>query len=136
MWEKDSVIDRTELGQESLNTPKIHARYLKIFAAEKLQYRRLHAEMQVLKRDKFQFLLDGATQESQDRGWEYPTRGRILKTDIGIYNDADKQVQELQLKMDIQLQKIDTLESILKTIANRGFQIKNAIDFMKFQNGQ
>ena len=136
MWEKDAVIDKTELGQESLNIPQVHARYLKIYAAEKLQYRRLDAEMKVLKRDKFQFLLDGATAESQEKGWEYPTRGRILKTDIGIYNDADKQVQELQMKMDLQLQKIDTLEQILRTISMRGYQIKNAIDYLNFMNGR
>lgn len=136
MWEKDSVIDRTELGQESLNTPQVHARYLKILSAEKLQYRRLYAEMQVLKRDKHQFLLGGATQESQELGWEYPTRGRIMKTDLEIFNDADKQVQDLQAKLDLQQQKIETLDSILRTIGNRGFQIKNAIDFMKFLNGQ
>jgi hypothetical protein len=136
MWETDSVIDKTELGQESLNTPRVHARYLKILAAEKLQYRRLHAEMQVLKRDKFSFLLGGATAESQEKGWEYPTRGRIMKSDIDIFNDADKEVQALQQKMDLQQQKIETLDSILRTIGNRGFQIKNAIDWYNFQNGR
>lgn len=136
MWEKDSVIDKTELGQESLNTPQVHARYLKILAAEKLQYRRLHAEMQVLKRDKHQFLLGGPTEESQEKGWEYPTRGRIMKTDIDIFNDADKEVQVLQQKLDLQQQKIETLDSILRTIANRGFQIKAAIDWYNFVNGR
>ena len=31
-WEKDTVIDRSELGQEALKIPQLHSKYYKIFS--------------------------------------------------------------------------------------------------------
>lgn len=135
MWDKDAKIDHTELGQESLNIPQLHAKYIKIYQAEKLLFRKLHNEMKVLKRDKKQFFIDGPTAETQEKGWQYPARGKIMKTDTEIYSDADKEMQEMQFKLDYQQEKIETLESIIKMINNRNFQISNAINWHKFQNG-
>jgi len=135
LWDVDSKIDRTELGEEALNIPQLHAKYIKIFTAEKLFFRKLQAEMDVLKRDKHQFFTDGPTKESEDKNWHYPARGKILKTDTDRYAVADKELQAMQFKLDYQKEKIDTLESIIKMISNRNFQISNAINWHKFQNG-
>ncbi len=136
LWEADSKIDKTELGQESVKIPQLQHRYLKIRAAEKLLYRKLNAEMQVLKRDKHLFFSDGPTAESQEKEWYYPTRGKILKSDTGIFMDADNQIQELQNKMEYQMQKVETLDYILSSLAFRSNQIKNAIDYLKFTEGR
>jgi len=39
------------------------------------------------------------------------------------------------LKTSLQQEKVDYLEAILRQINNRGFQIKNAIDWNKFISG-
>ena len=33
-WEKDSQINRSELGDEALNIPKLHHKYFKIFTVK------------------------------------------------------------------------------------------------------
>jgi len=134
-WEKDSNIDKTELGDESLNIPKLHNKYFKIYTTERLLLRKYEAEMKVLKLEKYEFYTQGPTKESQDKGWELPARGLILKGDIPMYLEGDKQLIELSLKIGYQQEKIELLESIIKSLTNRGFQIKAAIDWFKFTMG-
>jgi hypothetical protein len=52
-----------------------------------------------------------------------------------MHMDADKDIIAISLRMGLQNEKIDYVKSILSMINNRGFQIKNAIDFEKFKNG-
>jgi len=51
------------------------------------------------------------------------------------YMDADNKLSNSSLKIDYYDTILVYLESILKVIQNRTFQIKNAIEFMKFNAG-
>jgi hypothetical protein len=59
----------------------------------------------------------------------------ILKGDIPMYMDADQDIINMTLKVGLQQEKIDLLDSIIKTIINRNFIIRNAIDWNKFTMG-
>ena len=52
-----------------------------------------------------------------------------------MYLDADPELDKLQSKLVYQKEKINYLESILKSLNNRTFQIKNAIEWKKFTHG-
>ena len=52
-----------------------------------------------------------------------------------MYMDADPDLQSIQDKIAIQKEKVDFVDSIIKSLTNRGFQLKSAVDFMKFQHG-
>jgi len=134
-WKVDSEIDQTELGEEALKIPKLHHKYFQIFIQEKLTLRSQEADMKKLKLDKYEFFTQGHTEETRSLNWELPARGLILKTDIPMYMDADKDIIKLSLKIGIQQEKIDLLESIIKSLTNRGFQIKSAIEWQKFTMG-
>lgn len=134
-WKIDSEIDRTELGDESLKIPKLHHKYYTMLVSEKMQLRKLEADMKVLRLEKHEFYSQGHTKETKDKGWELPARGMILKADIPMYLDADKDVVDLSLKIGVQQEKVEFLESILKTIHTRNFIIKNAIEFARFTMG-
>jgi hypothetical protein len=135
LWKEDSQIDRTELGNAALIIPKLHHKYYQIFVAEKLSLRSQEADMKKLKLDKYEFYTQGHTDQSRNLGWELPSRGMILKADIPMYMDADKDIIKLSLKIGIQQEKIELLESIIKSLTNRGYQIKSAIDWVKFTMG-
>jgi hypothetical protein len=135
LWEHDSKINRDELDRESLDASKLHQKYHKIYTQERMLLRKYEIELKLLRLEKFEFYTQGPTRETQEKGWALPPIGKILKADAGNYVDADKDIVELTLKVGIQHEKIELLESIIKSIMNRGFQIKNAIDFMKFQSG-
>ena len=134
-WGKDSVIDPTELGEESLKIAKLHHKYFKILTYERLQHRKLEAESKSLRLDKHEFYTQGPTKETIDKGWQLPPVGKILRSDVTNYLDADKEIIDLSLKIGVQLEKIDLLKTIITTLNSRGYNIKAAIDWEKFKMG-
>ena len=136
LWQEDVKIDRTELGDEALNIPKLHHKYYEIYVKERLTLRKFEAELKQLKLDKYEFLTQGPNEETKDKGWRLPAKGMILKGDIPMYLEADQDIINLSLKIGLQQEKIELLESIIKTIINRGYLIKSAIDWTKFTMGE
>jgi hypothetical protein len=49
--------------------------------------------------------------------------------------DADTDMIELNLKMAYQQESVDVLDSIMKEINSRQWNIRNAIEWRKFENG-
>lgn len=134
-WDADSNFDKTELGDEALKVAKLHHKYFRILTAERITKRQLEADLKVLRMEKYEFYTQGPSKETMDRGWVMPAIGKIIKSDVQNYLDADKDMIELSLKIGIQNEKIDLLESIIKTILNRGYNIKAAIEWEKFKMG-
>lgn len=135
MWEKDSTINPSELGNAALDLAKLHHKYYSVFARERLLLRKLESEMKELKLSKQEFYIDGPTEEQIELGWKLPAKGRILKSDVAAYMDADNDIIQLNLKIAYQQEKINALESIIRMIRDRGFHIKSAIDFERFKVG-
>ena len=133
-WKEDSNIDRTELGDEALRIPKLHHKYYQMYIHERLNLRSLEAEMKQLKLDKYEFYTQGPNEQTPSN-WKLPARGMILKADIPMYMDADKEIIDLSLKIGLQQEKVEFLESIIKSLNNRGYNIKAAIDWQRFING-
>lgn len=135
-WDKDSQLDRTKLDTVSLGLPQMHAKYIRILSHERLLLRKHEADYKTLKFDKHDFYVDGPSEDTP-KTWiqQAPPRGRIIKTDVGRYMEADKDLINLSLRIGMQQEKIEILKSIVDTISRLGFQVKNAIDWMRFQNG-
>lgn len=134
-WGKDSKIDPTDLGNEAIKIPQLHNKYYRIYINEKLILRKYLEDIKTLKLDKFEFYTMGPTEETHAKGWVLPPQGKIVKDQVQKYIDSDKDVIALNLKLGIQHEKVDMLDSIIKSLVNRGFQIKSAIDYEKFKVG-
>ncbi len=134
-WKKDTRIDKTELADEALKIPKLHHKYYTIFCRERALLKSLEADMKRLKLDKFEFYTTGPTEETKAKGWKLPARGMILKQDLPTYMEGDNDIIELSLKIGMAQEKVDFLDSIIRSLQNRGFLIKSAIDFQKFIMG-
>lgn len=134
-WKQDSVVDATELGRESLRIPELHHKYFKILSMERLTLREYERHYKTLYRAKYEYYMGVMDEDSLKKmGWE-PWALKVLKQDMPMYMDSDPDMSELQTKIDIQKEKIELLESIIKNVINRGFQIKNAIDWERFKVG-
>ena len=135
LWKKDSEIDRSELGEASAKVPQLHYKYYKLYAQERLKLKKLEAEYKVLYKDKWEYFQGTMSEEDlEDREWQ-PNPLKILKVDLSTYIDSDAQVIQHNMKIAYQKEKIDFLESVIKTVNIRGFHIKNAIDWEKFKVG-
>lgn len=51
------------------------------------------------------------------------------------YLDADDQLLEISMKIEYYNTILKYLEEIIKIISNRTYQIKNSIEFLRFQSG-
>lgn len=135
MWSADCNVDRTELGEEALKIPKLHSKYLRIFTDERLTLRKMEEDRKqlvLIKHDYYRGVLPD--EDLKANGWE-PFRMSVLKSDIPMRMDADQDIVKINLKIAMQQEKVDTLESIIKSISNRGFLIKSAVDYEKFKVG-
>ena len=130
--ERDIKIDDTELDLESIRTPQLHNKYLKIYTKHSLQYKKLQDDYKVLYRVKWEYYTGKASPEVYA---ENPFELKVLKADIGIYMEADKDLQQLGQRMAYTKQIVEYLERILKEINNRNWNIRNTIEWKKFLHG-
>lgn len=133
-WEKDSKIDPFNLGNESIAIPLLHHKYYQIYLAEKAQYFAYESQYRKLKLLKYEFYTQGPTKPEHD-GWQLPAIGKILRNDVQMYIDSDSDIIDIEMRVKYQKEKLDFVESIIKSLTNRGYQIKSAIDYEKFRSG-
>lgn len=134
-WNSDSKIDRIEISNESLHISQLHNKYLRIMTAESVTLRTTTHEYNKLYRLKWEYYL-GILDEDTLRKYEWePISLKILRQDVDIYLNSDDDLVRLKSKQDLQKEKIAALDSIMKSISNRGFQIKNYIEYEKFKVG-
>ena len=134
-WSKDSEIDRTELGSESLRIAKLHVKYFRMFSEERLVLKKMETEHKVLYKNKCEWLNGTMDQETlKELGWK-PNFLKIMKSELQMYVDADQDIIKSNLRMSIQQEKVSVLESIIKSLQGRSFNIRAAIDWEKFKTG-
>ena len=135
LWSGDCHIDETELSQESVKIPQLHNKYLILFHDERLRLRTMkfdHSKLLKVKREYFSGRMDETELEAYD--WE-PFQYKLLKADVQEYIDADDDIIEGKKKISLQEEKVEYLESVVKSLSTRGYLIKNAIDWKRFTEG-
>ena len=130
--DKKLKINDTELDLESLKTPQLHNEFLKHLTTFKLMLSRAETEYNILKKDKWEYYTGKADASVYA---EKPFDLKILRTDIDKYLDADIDLQKEKQKVDYLETTVDFLDRTIRQISNRGFTIKNAIDWRKFTSG-
>ena len=129
---KDMIIDKTQLDVESLAIPSKFNKYYKILMVEKVTFRKLESEYNVLYRRLWEYYSGKAdAQTYRDR----PFSIKLLKVDLPMYINSDAGIIAKSQILELQREKIKYLEQVLSVINNRSFQISNAINFLKFTNG-
>jgi hypothetical protein len=134
-WDKDSKLDETELGEEATKIPKLHNKYLKIFMGERVALFKMKGERNKLKKTLIEYYLgelDRDELKELDRDQFYK---KILKNEVETYLEADDLYIELNLKVAMQQEKVDYLDAIIRSLNNRNFQIKSALDWLRFTQG-
>ncbi len=135
MVEKDSVVDQTLLDQEALKTPQIHSKYLNLLNDEILRFKKLETEYKQLFRLKWEYYTGKMNKEELNRlEWE-PFQHKILRQDVHIYLDSDTELCLIRDRKSYSETKVKYLEDVIKSINNRNWHIRNAIEWRKFMHG-
>jgi hypothetical protein len=139
MWKTDSVIDENDLDNVTIQTSKLHAKYLELFAVAKLQLKSNENKLDVIKKDKWLYFTGKMTQQQMDdKGWAYdPFQGmsKPLKSEMDMYYNSDKDIVKARDLIQYSKTLIETLEEIINSIRWRHQHIKNIIEFRKFTSG-
>ena len=130
--EKKLKINDTELDLESLKTPQLHNEFLKHLTKFKLLLSKAQIEYYTYRKEKWEYYTGKAPAQVYA---EKPFNLKLLKTDVDKYLDSDPELAKYKQKVDYIQTVIDFLDRTIKQISNRGFQIKNAIDWRKFTSG-
>ena len=136
MWAIDSNIDENFLGETTIATPKLHAKYVKLLVNTKLKHTKYQSDYNLVRKNKFRYYRgELSRQELQDFGWEQWQGVKPLKNEMDEFLKGDSDLNTLQVKIDYLESMIYLLESILGQIKARDWQIKTAVEWKKFLAG-
>jgi len=136
MAQDDLLIDETQLDTESSRTPQIHSKYLNFLMDEKLKLAKIQSDFKIMKKKKWLYYTGKISEEElREENWE-PFELTVLKTDIDKFLEADDHLQLISSKIKYAEIVVEYLESVIKIINNRQWNIRSVIDWLKFTNGQ
>jgi hypothetical protein len=133
MWEKDSKIDPDNLHTESLNIPILHSKYFDLYNTLILLRKKAEQQKRNIRHERYEYY-SGKADPNVYMENPFPKKIRDKDT-MQKYMDADEKLSQISLKVEYYDVMLSYIESILKQITERNWQIRNAIEFMKFQSG-
>ena len=133
MWSEDAKIDPDDLHTESLNIPILHAKYYELYNNILLLRKKAEQQRKNIRHERYEYFSGKADPEVYIDN-PFPKKIRDKDT-MTKYLDADEKLSNASLKIDYYDTMLEYLENILKQVTNRTYQIKNAIEFMRFSSG-
>jgi hypothetical protein len=133
MWEEDSKIDINNLHTESLNIPMLHAKYFEIYNNIVLLRKKAEQQKRNIRHNRYEYYTGKADPNVYVEN-PFPKKIRDKETLQG-YLDSDEKLMQVSLKVEYYETMLSYIDSILKMIFNRTYQIKNSIEYMRFQSG-
>ena len=133
MWERDSQIDPDNLHDETLKIPQLHAKYYTLYNTITLLKEKARETYNRVRLERYNYYTGKAPAEVyEEEPFPYKVRD---KGAIQRHMDADEKLNRVDMKIRYYDTELKFLEEIIKTVSNRTFQIKNAIDWQRFQAG-
>jgi hypothetical protein len=133
MWQEDCKIDIDNMHEESIKVPQLHSKYHEILNNLILLRTKAQKIQKSVRHERYEYYSGKADPDVYERE---PFPKKVRDKDALIrYMDADDRVSEANLKVEYYDVMINYTESILKQISNRTYQIKNSIEWHKFQAG-
>ena len=133
MWQEDCKIDIDNMHEESIKVPQLHSKYHEILNNLILLRTKAQKIQKSVRHERYEYYSGKADPEVYQRE---PFPKKVRDKDALIrYMDADDRLSEANLKVEYYDVMINYTESILKQISNRTYQIKNSIEWHKFQAG-
>lgn len=135
-WDKDCEIDSHHLDDESLNTVKLHAKYIRLLVDARMRQSALKLEYNNMRQLRFRFYRGELTQEELTKhGWQQYQGVRPIKNVMDELLDGDPILGAIAIKIEYLGTMVFFLESIMNGIKSRGWDIKNAISWKQFMAG-
>ena len=129
---QDLKVDDEHLDTESLKNQEIKATYLDHKSKFELLLFKAKGDYKRLYREKWEYY--GGKADAKIYATK-PFDLKVLKTDLGVYISADEEIIDAENKIGYLETVVDYIKGVIKSIDNRGWDIKNAIEWKKFEAG-
>ena len=129
---QDLRVDDEHLDTESLKNQEIKAKYLEHKSKFELLLFKAKGDYKRLYREKWEYY--GGKADAKIYATK-PFDLKVLKTDLGVYISADEEIIDAENKIGYLETVIDYIKGVIKSVDNRGWDIKNAIEWKKFEAG-
>ena len=126
------IIDQEHLDQESYKNQVLKPKWLDYKTRFELLLTRSKGEYQRLYRTKWEYY--GGKADAKVYVAK-PFDLKVLKTDLHMYITSDEEIIKLSDKISYLETTVKFIEGIIKSIDNRGWDTKNAIEWKKFEAG-
>jgi hypothetical protein len=134
-WVIDTKLDDLNLDLESIKVPILHGKYLALLTKERSKVREMQTNKKTLTRLLTSYYSGKATQDELNKLGREQFAERVLRGDIEDRILNDPAMIKLESILGSHQETVMVLEEILKSINNRGFQIKNVIEWRKLTMG-
>ena len=133
MWEKDSKIDPDNLHDESLKIPQLHSKYYTLYNTITLMREKARTQYSKVRLERYNYYTGKAPAEAYI---EEPFPYKVREKDaIQRHLEADDKMNKIDMKIKYYDIMLKFLEEVIRAVSNRTYQIKNAIEWNKFQAG-
>jgi len=133
MWERDAVINPDNLHDESLKIPQLHSKYYTVYNTVTLMREKAREQYTKIRLERHNYYTGKAPAEVYE---EEPFFFFFREKDaIQRHMDADEKLTKIDMKIRYYDVTLKFLEEIIRNISGRTYQIKNAIEWQKFQAG-
>ena len=129
---QDLRVDDEHLDTESLKNQEIKAKYLDHRSKFELLLFKAKGDYKRLYREKWEYY--GGKADAKIYASK-PFDLKVLKTDLGVYISADEEIIDAENKIGYLETVVDYIKGVIKSVDNRGWDIKNAIEWKKFEAG-
>ena len=129
---QDLKVDDEHLDTESLKNQEIKAKYLEHKSKFELLLFKAKGDYKRLYREKWEYY--GGKADAKIYASK-PFDLKVLKTDLGVYISADEEIIDAENKIGYLETVVDYIKGVIKSVDKRGWDIKNAIEWKKFEAG-
>jgi len=136
MWKQDAQMDKLELGEMAAGIDDLHAKYIVHLSHVRLALRSAEVayyKMRTLRRRYYNGEM--SKEEYTQLEWEPWKNNRPLKAELEELMACDEHIIRLADKLEYLKVMADTLESIVKSIQTRTWNVKNAITWTQYTQG-
>ena len=130
--QRDLKVDNEHLDTESLKNQEIKANYLDYKSRYELLLYKAKGDYKRVYREKWEYY--GGKADAKIYATK-PFDLKVLKTDLAVYITSDEEIINAENKVGYLETVVDYIKGVIKSVDNRGWDIKNAIEWKKFEAG-
>ena len=130
--QNDLQINDEHLDTESLKNQEIKATYLDHKSRYELLLFKAKGDYKRMYREKWEYY--GGKADAKIYASK-PFDLKVLKTDLSVYITSDEDIINAENKIGYLETVVDYIKGVIKSVDNRGWDIKNAIEWKKFEAG-